>query len=111
MLEKYYDKIKYLFSVSTHSGRGLSLGINMRRDWKILCATFSFLILLILLLDIYIFYIGSSQADNNKTEIPLNDSLILDGPRLDKVLSDWRDRELQLNKLLEGKAKFIDPSL
>jgi len=109
-LKERYEKIVENFFGHVHRGRGLGLGIDMRRDWKMLSAAFLVLVFFILVFDIYLFYFSSDQMDGG-VDTQSGITLKLDELELKKVVKDWQERGERLNSLFGEKTVFIDPSL
>ncbi len=110
MLKDYYQKLRNSFAVHVQHSRGLGIGIDMYRDWKILATFFLSFCFLLLVLDVYFFYAGHIQI-NDGLKIKVEDSVILDKSKLEKVIIDWHGRELEFNKVLGSKSRLVDPAL
>lgn len=90
--------------------RGLGLNVDARRDWKILCRVFFLLIFLFLIIDIYFFNIRNSlNGDDMGFQAEVYSDL--DRSKLNRVVSDWRAKELRFNEALKEKSALVDPSL
>jgi hypothetical protein len=110
MFKDYYIKIMDFLGLSSHSAGDLGLGVDARRDWRLLCMFFLALVFIVLAADIYFFYGGDYMGVKN-IEGTSDDLVSLDKTRLDKTISSWRDREVSFNKLLEDKSNLVDPSV
>lgn len=110
MFKNLWNKIKIFFRGSDVKNSGLGLGVDLGRDWQILCGLFLLTVVIVLISDVYLFYLRPTQLGDD-LKIQLDKSMSLNVDRLDQVTEIWRRREIEFGKLLKEKRNFIDPSL
>ncbi len=110
MFNRLYKKIKDILGRPTQERDDLGLGIDTRRDWKILCALFVLFFAVIFFVDYYLFYrvdvFGGGAS-------PLRESLVseFDMKKLNGVIKDWQGRVREFDKRAGMVPKIVDPSL
>ena len=108
MLKDYYRKLIDALGLVRQFDKELGLNLDMRRDWKMLSAGFLLITFSILGVNLY-FFSMSRSTEKPRSAFELDGNLNLDRIKLKKVIGDWGAKEIRFNKLLEERAKIVDP--
>lgn len=105
-----YAKIKGSLGVTKETSSNPASSVDAQRDWKVLCLIFLISAFTILMADIYFFYARRYYVSDT-SKIVLESSVSLDKARLNKVIANWKNREIEFNKLIDEDQKLVDPSI
>ncbi|MBI3632627.1 MAG: hypothetical protein HY225_04220 [Candidatus Vogelbacteria bacterium] len=109
MFVNYFNNFKTFFEKPL-STSGLSLGVDTKRDWKLLINFFVVSLLVLAALDYYLFYnVNIIIGNGDLSQQPGAQNF--DPKKLEKVLADWGSKSVEFNVHETNFPAIVDPSL